>query len=1018
MRLFLQRIYIILSTVLLGIALPSCLKDKGSYEAEIKAFCFVKQVADDTTVRLSTDTIHPQSTEVQVRVVSGTNLEKLVPWFTLSPGAKADKELGREYDARKGFSMTVTSENGRVARTYRFSIAVEESLGPDAGRGVDSVFRNGDAYIENVRIKGMETIIPRQLGKRIFFEVPEGTDITRLAPTFDLAKGATSEFISGSEYDFSDPLYVRVTSEDKRVSVGYIIYVKVAGPPPCSEARIWDFRFDETLAKSVMQGASIYCAVEAGLDIASLTPRYERSDGTTVDIPSGKPHDFSKPVKITVRSQDGSAKSVYTVVVERVKSSEANLLDFSIKEVRGGHPTYSDDRSICFYLNENALDLKSITPLFTVSAGASLATDAGEKITSGVPCDLSSAKGLVVTSEDGASQRVYSLQIVQGKDNATGWTPNRKIHSFDFLSPQCVVPPVIMEGRIMCVVPHGTDLKHLIPEFSLGEGIATKKPKVYVEGTDVEVVSGVTELDFSQPVSLYVYYFIKGYVYSVEVREAQPKMLVGGLKSFSLLYDGGEVRGSIGNGKVYALLPPGINIKALTPKYEVTKGYKCSLGEGVARDFSSPVSFTVSSPDGALSRGYEVVVRQGKNSEADMFDFRIEGLPSPKIYGNDITFYGVPESVDITSLTPRFSLSRGATANIVPGVPHSFKDPVKITVVSEDGSMRQVYTVRVEQQLNSEAELLSFRFQEFGGELKIVGGTLSFDPPAVVDPKRLTPIFTVSTGATANHKSGVPADFSRPVRLTITSQDESMMRTYTISRGSANQGLKFDFETWKTIGSGRLAYEHPTGPWSSGNEGVKTSMQMLKRPERYPLRKTTDAHSGSYAAEIVTELVNNTLMVRVRIAAGSLFMGSFNASNIMADPLSGPQFGLPYSGALPDRLQGWYKYQPGDDNLDNYGNPLGKTDECDIYAILYTGDVITAKDVKNNPRIVAIARLKDRGEKSQWTHFDEPFEYVREPDPQERLKFSIIMTSSVQGDVYSGAVGSRLVVDDVEVVLR
>lgn len=1013
-----RHIYVALLAFLLSVAMTACLKDKGSYEAEIKEFCFVKQVGDDTTVRLSTDTVRPQSTEVQVQVVSGTNLKKVVPWFTLSPGAKADKEVGKEYDASEGFAITVTSENGRVRRAYRFAITVEESLGTGTGRGVDSVFLNGDAYIENVRLKGLESITPRQAGKRIYFEVPEGTDITKLAPTFELAQGATSEFASGTEYDFTDPLYVRVTSEDKQVSVGYVIYVKVAGPPPSSEARIWDFRFDETLARSVMQGSSIYIAVESGLDITSLTPRYERSDGTTVDVPSGKPHDFSKPVKITVRSQDRNAKSVYTVQVEQVKNSEANLIDFSIKEVRGGRPTYRDDRSICYYLTDKALDAKSVTPVFSVSAGAALATESGEKIVSGETCDLSAAKQLVVTSEDGASRRVYRFELLVGEENKTGWQnqPHLKIHSFDFLSPQCVVPPVLMDGRIICVVPAGTGLKNLIPVFSLGKLVA--KSTLHLSATKAEIVSGSTELDFSKPVEVYVKNLAEWKSYRIEVRVAEREVVVGGLKSFSLVYDGGEVKGNIGNGKVYVLLPAGVNVKALKARYEVTRGYKCDLTQGVAYDFSGPVHFSVTSPDGVVSRGYDVVVQQGKNSEAELFDFAIDGLPAPKVYGNEITFYGVPESVDVSSLTPRFSLSRGATASIASGSARSFKEPVKITVVSEDGSMRQVYTVVVEQQLNNEAELLSFRFQEFGGELKIAGNKVNFEPPAGVDVKRLTPLFTVSVGATTNVKSGETTDFSKPVRITVTSQDESMMKTYTVSRGAANQSLKYDFETWKTIGSGYLAYEQPAGPWSSGNEGVKTSKQMLKRPERYPLRKTTDAHSGSYAAEIVTELVNNTMMVKVRIAAGSLFMGTFNASNIMADPLSGPQFGIPYSGGLPDRLQGWYKYQPGSDNLDNDGNALGKPDECDIYAILYTGDVITAKNVKRNPRIVAIARLKDRGAKGDWTRLDEAFEYMREPSIGEQLKFSIIMTSSVDGDVYTGAVGSRLVVDDLEVVLR
>lgn len=998
--------------------LPSCNKDRKSYEAEIKELCFVKYQGKDTTVRLSTDTVRPQSTEVQVQVVSGTDLTKIIPRFTLSAGATADKVAGEEYDASDGFDITVTSENGKVQRTYHFDVTVLADLDWGGGRGTDSVFLNGDAYIENVRLEGFPDLAPRQVGKRIYFEVPEGTDITNLAPTFEVAEGATAEFESGTPYDFSDPLYVRVTSQDKKASVGYTIYVRVAGPLPSSEARIWDFRFDETLAKAVMQGSAIYIAVESGLDITHLTPRYERSDGTSVDVPSGKPHDFSKPVQITVRSQDGNAKSVYTVTVEQVKSSEANLIDFRIKEIRGGVPTYMGDRSIYYYVVDKNVRTNQLTPVFTVSKGATLVVKGGDKLVSGSSFDLTEVSQLVVTSEDGASSRTYDFTLEFGKENNTGITPNLKIHAFDFMSPQCIAQPVIMEGRIVCIVPAGTQLKNLIPVFTLGEGSPVKKPKLYLAGTNTEVVSGVTELDFSQSVRLYAEYVVKGKEYEVEVRVADKEMVIGGLKSFSLEYDGGKAKGSIGNGKVYALLPPGVDVTKLRPRYEMTEGYRCDLRQAEPQDFTSPVRFKVTSPDGVVTRSYEVVVRQGRNSEAELFDLKIEGLPSPSVNGNQITFYGVPSTVDVANLVPTFSVSKGASVSIPSGVACSFRDPVKIKVTSEDGSMQQVYTIVVEQKLNNEAELLSFRFREFGDALNIAGSKIIFDPPTSVDVKRLTPIFEVSTGATTNILSGEARDFSKPVRITVTSQDGSMMKTYTVSRATQGGGLKFDFEEWRTIGSGSLAYEHPAGAWSSGNEGVKTSKSMIGRPERYPLRKTADSHSGSYAAEIVTELVNNTAVVKVRIAAGSLFLGSFNASNIMADPLSGPQFGIPYSGGLPDRLQGWYKYQPGSDNLDNDGNSLGKPDACDIYAILYSGNVITAKNVKNNPNIIAIARLKDGSAKSTWTKFDEEFVYRRQPAAGESLKFSIIMTSSVEGDTYSGAVGSRLVVDDIEVVLK
>lgn len=1002
--------------LMLAVAFGACKEERKSYDAELKEFCFVKYVGKDTTVRLSTDTVRPQSTEVQVRVVSGTDVAKLIPWFTLSVGATADKVIGTEYDAREGFDITVTSENGKVQRTYHFDVSIEDAPDWGDGRSVDSVFLNGDAYIEKVRLKGFEDVLPRQRGKRIYFELPEGTDITHLAPIFELPAGATAEFESGTVYDFTEPLYIRVNSEDKKESVGYVIYVKVAGPPPSTEARIWNFRFDETLAKPVMQGTSIYIAVESGLELTHLTPRFERSDGARVDVVSGEPRDFSQPVKITVRSQDGSAKSVYTVTAEQVKRSEANLLDFRISEIRGGLPTFRDDKAIYYYIVDSEVALNKLTPIFKVSDGATLSTAGGVKLVSGNTYDFSEVGQLVVTSEDGASRRVYDLALKKGAGNNTAWRGHVKIHSFDFLAPQCVVPPVIMSDRIECIVPAGTKLTNLIPVFSLGKLVA--KSTLHLTSTGAEIVSGTTEIDCSSPVDVYVKNLAEKGRYTLEVKVANEAMVVGGLKSFTLKYEGGEVKGSIGNGRVYVLLPPGVDVKRLQPEYEVTAGYRCDLRTGIPKDFSGLVRFNVSSADGRVVRSYDVEVRQGKNTEAELFGFMIDGLAAPRVKGNEITFYGIPENVDASNLVPRFSVSRGARASIVSGVARSFKEPVRIEVVSEDGSMRQVYTVEVEQRLNSEAELLSFRFKEFGDGLAIVGGVVTFEPPAGVDVRRLTPIFEVSSGATTSLRSGQVADFSKPLRFVVTSQDGATMKSYTVRKAVQDQGLRFDFEEWKSIGSGELAYEQPKGTWSSGNEGVKTSRQVLKRPKYYPLRKTTDAHSGNYAAELTTELVNNTMMVKVRIAAGSLFLGTFNANNIMADPLSGPQFGIPYSGALPERLQGWYKYQPGADNLDNDGNALGKPDECDIYAILYTGSVLTAKDVKDNPRIVAKARLKDRGAKGEWTKFDEEFVYYREPKPGEELKFSIVMTSSVNGDSYSGAVGSRLVVDDVEVVLR
>ena len=105
----------------------------------------------------------------------------------------------------------------------------------------------------------------------------------------------------------------------------------------------------------------------------------------------------------------------------------------------------------------------------------------------------------------------------------------------------------------------------------------------------------------------------------------------------------------------------------------------------------------------------------------------------------------------------------------------------------------------------------------------------------------------------------------------------------------------------------------------------------------------------------------------------------------------------------------------------------GKEDRCNIYAVFYEstpemeyldGTNVLAAD---NPNIIAVAQLDDslRGKTSGWNHFDIPFVFRegKEVDPKKldegRYSLAIIMTSSEEGDYFSGAIGSRLLVDEL-----
>lgn len=85
---------------------------------------------------------------------------------------------------------------------------------------------------------------------------------------------------------------------------------------------------------------------------------------------------------------------------------------------------------------------------------------------------------------------------------------------------------------------------------------------------------------------------------------------------------------------------------------------------------------------------------------------------------------------------------------------------------------------------------------------------------------------------------------------------------------------------------------------------------------------------------------------------------------------------------------------------------------------------LTGYDALTSPNLISIARFKDEDKKESgdWTFFDLPFNNLpgREIDPvkleQGKYNVSIIFTSSIEGGSFRGAVGSTLLIDDVELI--
>ena len=302
-----------------------------------------------------------------------------------------------------------------------------------------------------------------------------------------------------------------------------------------------------------------------------------------------------------------------------------------------------------------------------------------------------------------------------------------------------------------------------------------------------------------------------------------------------------------------------------------------------------------------------------------------------------------------------------------------------------------------------------------------------------VDITALAPEFELTEGATIEPLSGSVHNFKRPVRYTVTSEDGKWHRTYALMvENKSFMPDVFHFEQAKKNGKYHIIYENNpefTLEWASGNAGFAWAVSTADTFE-YPTFLSPDGYSGNCAAMVTRSTGDMGAMVKMPIAAGNLFLGHFNMGQALSKPLEATRFGLPFTHK-PLRLKGHYQYSAGKVFTEN-GKVVNKKDIFNIYAIFFEStDEVPVLDgniqIQNfeHPNMVAVAVIDNphETEGSQWATFDIKFDYERygktiDPAKLNEGKYylSIVCASSAEGATFCGAVGSTLLVDEMELI--
>lgn len=313
--------------------------------------------------------------------------------------------------------------------------------------------------------------------------------------------------------------------------------------------------------------------------------------------------------------------------------------------------------------------------------------------------------------------------------------------------------------------------------------------------------------------------------------------------------------------------------------------------------------------------------------------------------------------------------------------------------------------------------------------------------------KSVVPTFEIASGATlslngAEYVAGTPVDFSESQIFKVKSESGKTNYTYTVIK---NEWVEYEFkhnlDTWETKNTDATGedayqqYQEPVNGWSTSNEGVKF-IKLLEFYGLYPkdapyaVVPSDDAKSGK-AARVETLYTTGKFVFITSVpvvTSGTVYNGAFITDPV--NTLKSTKFGYPCL-KKPTAFKGSYKYAPGavyytcpdpvkEAHVANIDK--NKTDASAMNAVLYevdsyAFDVLDGTNLLTSNKIVAIASVDGKAQ-SSYTDFNVAFKFNENKtfDSAKKYKLAIVCSSSKDGDKFSGAPGSVLFVDNLEVV--
>ena len=432
------------------------------------------------------------------------------------------------------------------------------------------------------------------------------------------------------------------------------------------------------------------------------------------------------------------------------------------------------------------------------------------------------------------------------------------------------------------------------------------------------------------------------------------------------------------------------------------------MSSNTRMNFSSPVNFTL--------RTYQDYVWQVTVKQIVQRDIEVDGLVRTVVDENSrnvIIYVGSDQDLSNLNVT---KMNLGGEFGKVSPDPTTIKDyssPVKFNVRRSWEEYSYEWTVFVYNDKGNS-----------GGSSDVFPMTTKAILKGSIQSGK-TPVIEYAAQSESSWKSVPSSDVSvsgTSYTATLSDLKASTTYKYRVSvDGTAGSEQTFTtvaavalengkLENWSQDGKVWNPYSADANPfWGTGNPGAANFIGNLTEP--------TDESISGKAALLETK---NAI---IKLGAGNLFTGDFQL-----DGLNGLlHFGREFS-SFPTALRLYYKYTSTTINMigDNVGDLAslkGEPDMCQIYIAL--SDKSEPYEIKNDPKnrklfdpqdsnIIAYGEFTSNQTTSSYKQIEIPLEYRY---TNRTPKYIIIVASSSKyGDYYIGGVGSKLWLDEMELV--